>query len=284
MVWGAGLLAMGAAAAGPVPDASGVVVQDQRLDIQLDGREYSLAARLYRPAGSGPFPLVVINHGTPPDPAKRSRTKLGFGRAARWFAAQGYAVVLALRPGFGASDGSYLEGAGSCADMDYLQAGRKTAAIEAAIVRSAAALPSIDPSRIIVVGQSAGGFGAVALAGDPPPGVRAVISFAGGRGGNGHDHICGGADRLVAAETAFGHANTLPQLWLSAANDHFFPMPVARRMAQAYRAASGPRVDFVELPAFGDDGHATLAGADTDVWSPAVSVFLARVTAATPKP
>jgi hypothetical protein len=49
--------------------------------------------------------------------------------------------------------------------------GRQTAIIESAIVRTASRLPSVDPTKIIVVGHSAGGFGAIALGDAPPPGV-----------------------------------------------------------------------------------------------------------------
>ncbi len=165
----------------------------------------------------------MINHGTPPDKSKFPGVELGFVRAAAWFVDHGYMVVTALRPGFGTSSGSYLEAAGRCQDENYVAAGEKTAAVERAIVTAAATLPGADPSRIVVVGQSAGGFGAVALADAPPPGVVGVISFAGGRGGDGKEHICGSEDRLIAAEGHFGAGNRVPQVWLYAANDHFLP-------------------------------------------------------------
>ncbi|MBB5941378.1 CocE/NonD family hydrolase [Xanthomonas sp. 3307] len=252
-------------------------VTDFRMPVLVQGVDYDLAARVYRPAGPGPFPLIVIHHGTPADKRKLADTHLGFARAARWFAARGYMVVLALRPGYGSSSGTYLEGAGNCHDADFVVAGRKIAAAETAIVDAAARLPGVDPQRIVVVGQSAGGLGAVALADAPPPGVRGVISFAGGRGSNGKEVICAGEDRLVAAEKTLGAANTLPQLWLYAANDHFFRRDLAHRIYAAYRAGSTPPVTFVDLPPFGDDGHKTFAQADPSVWARSVAAFLAQV-------
>ncbi|KMM76316.1 alpha/beta hydrolase [Xanthomonas sp. NCPPB 1128] len=252
-------------------------VADFRMPVVVQGVDYALAARVYRPTGPGPFPLIVIHHGTPADKHKLADTRLGFARAARWFVARGYMVVLALRPGYGSSSGSYLEGAGNCHDVDFVVAGRKIAAAETAIVDAAARLPGVDPQRIVVVGQSAGGLGAVALADAPPPGVRGVISFAGGRGSNGKEVICAGEDRLVDAEKTLGAANTLPQLWLYAENDHFFRRALAHRMYAAYRAGSTPPVAFVDLPPFGDDGHKTFAQADPSVWARPVAAFLAQV-------
>lgn len=252
-------------------------VTDFRMPVVVEGVDYDLAARVYRPTGHGPFPLIVIHHGTPADKRKLADTRLGFARAARWFVARGDMVVLALRPGYGSSSGSYLEGAGNCHDVDFVVAGHRIAAAEAAIVDAAARLPDVDPQRIVVVGQSAGGLGAVALADAPPPGVRGVISFAGGRGSNGKEVICAGEDRLIEAEKTLGAANTLPQLWLYAENDHFFRRELAHRMYAAYRAGSTSPVSFVDLPPFGDDGHKTFAQADPSVWATPVAAFLAQV-------
>ena len=255
-------------------------ISEGRLAITLDGAGYELATRIYCPSGTGPYPVVVINHGTPPDKTKLPSIRLGFARAASWFVDHGLMVVITLRPGFGSSSGTYLEAAGSCRNEDFVAAGQRTAAIEGAIVSAAAALPGADPKRIVVIGQSAGGYGAVALADAPPPGVVGVISFAGGRGGNGKEHICAGEDKLIAAERQFGAGNHLPQLWLYAANDHFFRPDLAHRMAAAYSSASAMPITFVDLPSFGDDGHQTFAKADPATWAAPVAAFLSQVTGA----
>jgi dienelactone hydrolase len=266
----------------PARAAGDVSVQSGWLKTPIGDRTFNLAVRVFRPLGPGPFPLVVINHGTPVSIADARNEKLGFTAASAWFAGQGYVVVVALRPGFGESDGPYQEKSGPCSDRDYVHDGRETAVVEAAIVQTAARLPGVDPKRIIVVGQSAGGFGAIALGDQPPPGVIGIISFAGGRGGDDHEHICSGVDRLVQAAGTLGQTNRVPQLWLFAANDHFFPPSVAHKMFEAYKAGSTPAMRFVDLAAFEDDGHKTLGHADPSVWAAPVSSFLNDVLKSPP--
>jgi dienelactone hydrolase len=263
--------------------AAEAVGQDQRLAINLDGRPFSLEARVFRPSGGGPFPLVLINHGLPGSMDDARSAQMVFTRASQWFASQGYMAVEILRPGFGASDGPFMEPGGPCGDRDYVHDGRETAAVEAAIAVSAAKLPGADARRIIVVGHSVGGLGAMALADTPPAGVIAVISFAGGRGSDVPGHICSGAQRLIDAAAVFGKSNQLPQLWLVAANDQFFAPALEHAMAAAYQAGSKPPIRLVDLPAFEEDGHMTFVQADPSVWAPSVSAFLTAVVHSAPR-
>ena len=255
----------------------GIKIQDVALPVQIGGHSLNLEARIFHPEGDGPFPLVVINHGTPNNVAQARSMKLSFSRPALWFAQNGFLVLIAMRPGFGHSDGPYMEASEECINRDYVRDSRQTAAVESAIVASASRLTDVDRRRIIVVGHSAGGFGAFALADDPPPGVVAVISFAGGRGGDDNESICGGKARLIEATRALGKGNRLPQLWLYAQNDHFFPPTLGRRLFDAYKEGSAEPMTFVELPSFGKDGHNALDGANPSVWSQSVALFIASV-------
>jgi dienelactone hydrolase len=254
--------------------------RDLRLPIQIKGHRYDLEARMFGPVGEGPFPLIVINHGTPVSIRDAPYEKLGFASAALWFASRGYVVVVAMRPGFGSSDGPYLETSGPCSDRNYVHDGQMTADVEAAIVEAASTLPSVDPKRVVVVGQSAGGFGVLALADAPPAGVLGVISFAGGRGGDDHEHICSGIKRLVDAASVFGKTDRLPELWLFAVNDHFFPPQVGHAMFEAYQAGSEKKLTFVDLPSFDGDGHRTFGSGDPSIWAAPVSDFLQEIGAA----
>ena len=269
--------AMRVAQAQTTIEKDGLEVEQGALPVELGGRELNLETRVFRPMGDGPFPLVLINHGTPNTIADARKMKLGFTQAAEWFGHQGFEVLIALRPGFGNSDGPYMEETGPCNNRDYARDGLETAAIEAAIVASASRLAKVDRSRIIVVGHSAGGFGAIALADAPPPGVVGIISFAGGRGGDDNENICSGEKRLVDGTAILGKGNQVPQLWLFAANDHFFPPKIGHAMFDAYEAGSKQPMTFIDLPPFGADGHQTFAGADPSVWASPVSAFIQSV-------
>lgn len=279
LVYGAAcvLAVTGGAFAQDAMTVGGIKVEEGALPVEIGGRSLNLEVRIFHPKGDGPFPLVVINHGTPNNVAQARAMKLGFTRPALWFAQNGFLAVVAMRPGFGHSDGPYMEASEECVNRDYVRDARQTAAVEAAIVTSASRLADADRRRIIVVGHSAGGFGAFALADDPPPGVVGIISFAGGRGGNDNEEICGGAPRLIEATRALGKTNRVAQLWLYAQNDHFFPPSLGRRLFDAYKEGSGQPMSFVELPPFGRDGHAAFDGADPSVWSPSVTSFVADV-------
>jgi hypothetical protein len=72
--------------------------------------QYTLRATLLRPNGSGPFPLVVVNHGSSSDPNLRADYPApSFDVVSTWFVHHGYAVALPQRLGHGQTAGPYLE-------------------------------------------------------------------------------------------------------------------------------------------------------------------------------
>ena len=116
------------------------------------------------------------------------------------FARRGWAVAAVLRRGYGQSGGGWAETFGPCDKPNYIRAGRAGAAdLKAPLSLISRTAPDIDPHRMIAVGVSAGGFATVALTENPPPGLVAAISFAGGRGSENADTglRCAGLDRSV---------------------------------------------------------------------------------------
>ena len=69
-----------------------------------------MPAYVAKPAGEGPFPLVVMNHGESLDATARGFfPRAEFRDAALWFARQGYLVVAPVRPGFRTSSIDFPE-------------------------------------------------------------------------------------------------------------------------------------------------------------------------------
>jgi dienelactone hydrolase len=198
---------------------------------------------------------------------------------ADWFVRHGFVVAVPQRPGHGETGGAYREDQGGCDDADFARAGRGGADSIAAAVAYLRVQSFMRHNDVIVVGQSAGGWAALALASRAPAGVRAVIDFAGGLGGRSWDRPDNNCapDRLVATAAEFGRTTRIPTLCVYSENDTYFPPRLSGAMAEAFRAAGGP-VDYALLPAFGDDGHfmAERAGSES-VWGPVVERFLGRL-------
>ena len=245
-----------------------------------------ILAYVIHPIGKGPFPLLVMNHGVAIDPKERSYFPvLEFRAAAVWFARQGYVVVAPLRPGYGALAieipergvfGLFFSGVGDCSDANFRDAGLAVASIDRWVIDYMSVQPFIKRDEVIVVGQSGGGWGAIALASQNPPSVRAMIGFAAGRGGryNGKPNSNCAPDNLVEAVTQFGRTARIPMLWIYTQNDSYFGPELSKRLATAFRAAGG-NVEYQLLPDFGGDGHFMIDSADAvQIWAPLVSEFL----------
>ena len=244
------------------------------------GHTTALRGRVCRPAGDAPARLVVINHGTPPNPSDRRTMTLARcdQEAARWFLDRGYVVVFALRRGYGATGGEWAEGAGGCNRPDYVHAGIETARDIDAIVNYATRLPFVRPNGAVVVGQSAGGWGAIAYDSLPHPKVAAFIVMAGGRGGH-EDYMpnlnCR-PDRLADAAGHYGATATTPMLWVYAANDSFFSPAIARALYGAFTRAGG-RATLEQPGPYDGDGHQLFFGfGGSAIWGPMVEQYLTR--------
>ncbi|MCA6111744.1 alpha/beta hydrolase family protein [Bradyrhizobium cenepequi] len=210
-------------------------------------------ALLFRP-GAGPFPLALIAHATTQNVLRRAQIPQPEYRAlAGFMVARGFAVV-PERLGHGATGGTYLEHQGGCDEADYSRSARATAGQIRLALDYLRDQPFILRDHAVVIGHSAGGWGALALAAEKPNGVLAIIAFAPGRGGRANDfpnQVCA-PHTLMAAE--FGRSAKVAATWLVAANDSYFPPALSRQLADAFRQPGG-RVDFHVLLAYGGEGH-----------------------------
>ncbi len=162
-------------------DASPTRISKQRVSFM--NRDLALAGFLFTPAGSGPFPAIVWNHGSEKNPG----TGAEFDTVAKFFVPAGYVVFAPIRRGQGLSQGRdirttleqirRLQGVDSAnramvrlmeseqlddqlAGLDYLKT-----------------LKIVDASRIVVAGCSYGGIESL-LAAEGASSFRAAIAIS----------------------------------------------------------------------------------------------------------
>ena len=214
-------------------------------------------AVLFRPVGDGPFRLAVIAHASTENVLRRAQMPQPEYRAlAAWLVARGFAVLVPERSGHGATGGRYLEDQGGCDEADYSRSGRATAGEIAATLNYLRGQSFVRKDDAVIVGHSAGAWGALALAGENPKTISAIIAFAPGRGGHANDfpnRVCA-PHTLIASAAEFGRSARVPVTWLVAANDTYFSPALSRQLADAFRSG-GDKVNFRVLAASGGEGH-----------------------------
>jgi dienelactone hydrolase len=243
-------------------------------------------AYVTRPVGDGPFPLAIMNHGVSLKAIDRSFFPLvEFRDAAKWFAQRGYLVVAPVGPGYGASAidmpeqgiyGPFYSKVGKCSNPDFRAPGLAIAQVNLWIIDHLVSEKRILPKDAIVVGQSAGGWASIALSSLNPPSVKAIITFAAGRGGrvDGKPNNNCAPDKLVETTGEFGRTSRVPMLWIYIENDTYFGPALSKRMLEAFTATGG-KAEYHLVPPFGNDGHFFIGSPDSvAIWAPIVTKFL----------
>jgi dienelactone hydrolase len=232
-------------------------------------RPVTLQVTLFTPPGSGPFPLAVVNHGATGVNVHNRGPRYRYTYSAYYFLSRGYAVALPMARGFAGSGGS--RAVAGCA-LDRV--GLANAQDLAAAIRVIAHQPGIDPGRIVVAGQSFGGWTTLALGTIAPPGVRGLVGFSPAL----RTSDCSSQDAaMIAGAHAFGAAAKLPSLWFYGDNDTVMPNPTWRAVFDAYSRAGG-RATLVPVGRFMTDSHQMLSFPESQpIWTPRVDAFLAGV-------
>lgn len=233
------------------------------------GDPVTLQVTVYTPSGPGPFPLAIMNHGSTSSepPAQQPRYHLTF--SAYYFLSRGYAVAMPMMRGYAGSGGTL--GKYGCDDV---ATGVDAARDIRAVIDYMKQQPGIDGSRIVVAGQSFGGWNTLSLGVLHVPNVKGLISFAGGMKESG----CDSPDlSLIEAAGALGSRTTIPSIWFFGDNDSIFPVATWRGMFERYTAAGG-HAELVAYGPFGTDSHNMLgSGAALPIWVPKVDAFLGRI-------
>jgi dienelactone hydrolase len=239
------------------------------------GKKISLEATIFKPDGNGPFPLLVMSHGSTRggEAERHSMKRSRFVFQSREFVNMGFAVIIPMRRGYGNSEGGWAEGYGSCSHPMYHKAGLEGAKDLIAAVQYMKKLPYVDGKRVVLAGYSTGGFASVAAASIGFDGLVGVINFSGVRGTPKPDFICQ-EHLLIDTMGKYGSTSRVPTLWYYSENDHYIPQSVARKMFDAYTKAGG-RGDLVMQAAFGEEGHLIFIKREgMKYWMPVAKNFL----------
>jgi len=238
----------------------------------------SIVVTSFRPQGGGPFPWIVLSHGTGTSlDANRRRERYRPVNPVREWVRRGYAVLVPMRRGYGDKSAERLGDAyGSCRNPDFRRAGEGAALDLLATADWAKKQPDLDSKRWLLVGQSAGGFASIYTASKRPAGLVAVLAFAPGRGGDPErrpGEPCG-SDRMAELFASIAPRIAVPVLWFYAENDEYLGPRVQKLWYESFRSAGG-RGELVVVPPFPKArGHGVFpSAAGTPLWTAAVEQF-----------
>ena len=220
-------------------------------------------------------PFLILNHGRGATrEINAARNVASFRTNARYFVSKGFTVFMPLRVGYGETGGPDVEFSGKCDARNFAPAYEAAVVQTIKVIEYAKALPYIDSSSGIVVGQSFGGTTAIAIAAKSIAGVRAAINFAGGGGGRPQtdpEQPCS-VERMTALFASYGATTKIPTLWLYSENDKYWGAAIPRTWFDAF-VRRGGNGRFVNLPPYKDDGHPIFTG-NPGAWKPAFEDFL----------
>ena len=215
-------------------------------------RALQLEGFLYRPRGTGPFPVVVLNHGSAAGAPKESWPA---ARLAEYFVQHNMVVVVPMRRGRGHSEGVSLESEERNCDPTSWRPGLDAAFADlTAAIDYARHVAGVDSTRVLLAGVSRGGFLSVAYAarGARRSSITGVVNWVGAWVAQ-RDDRCP-RDFNEISFTEFGGDARAPMLWLYADNDPYNDATSIEKYARAFRAAGG-KVQFVMCRTVPANGH-----------------------------
>ena len=265
------------------PMARDMREETQRISVtvkDLYGRQETrqIPITIFRPAGDGPFPLAIVNHGRAVTELRSQQGRQRFEFLSRYLVSKGFAVFLPTRAGYAETYGDFdPESGGECNAFRVEPMATAASDQVLATLDFAKTLPFVDASRWVVMGQSVGGLAAVATAWRHPAGLVGGVNFAGGAGGNperspGNPCSPQQVARLWGSKAREAVA---PMLWLYWENDLFWGADNPRRWHEAW-VNGGGRAELHMLAPVGANGHGGVS-IDMDRWVPLVEAFLAKL-------
>jgi dienelactone hydrolase len=239
-----------------------------------------LEATLFLPEikvwGTGPYPVVIWSHGDIEldHSAMRYKTRIREMAVAREFLQLGVAVLMPARRGVGLSEGNYPKNfLAQDGDPTY-KARVHTQDVMPALtwLRNRSEL---DPARILLAGQSAGGYSTMYMASQNPEGVVGAIDFSGGRTDMTSRSTAGYLNQMmVSGFSEFGATTRVPTLWIFAENDSRYTVQTIRASHESFTKAGGKARLLLVAPIEGDGHHVY---SKPELWRAALREYLEEI-------
>jgi dienelactone hydrolase len=236
-----------------------------------------LVITVFRPTGEGRHPLVIFNHGRPATESQfKEMGRQRFHSVSRFFAAQGFVVMVPTRVGYGETRSAFdPEGYGnSCANVQLRAREEAVHRQVMATLEFAKKQDYVDASKWLVAGQSVGGFTSITVANRAPDNLLGAINFSGGYGGDPVNRK-GNSCSPHAWDRSLSQAKPnkrIPTLWLYWSNDFYFGAETPKKWFKAFQdpGGSGKFVQFKDIKGDGHSGYSR----DLNRWVPEVLAFL----------
>jgi pimeloyl-ACP methyl ester carboxylesterase len=268
--------------AGCLPAQAEIIEETVRIAVRVEGAKALLVERqmvltIVRDDKRKKAPYLMIHHGRPDNPARFAvMGQQKYPANANYFVAQGFVVLIPTRIGYGLTGGPDVEYAGECGSKNYLRGVAPIVSETQQILAYAEKLNYVDASKGIVIGESYGGIGAIALASSEIKSVSGVINISGGDGGSLQhlDKPCS-PDQLSKAFAQYGKTNHLPSLWMYSLNDRYWGVEYPKQWFAAFKQAGG-KAEYVSLPADKNNGHYIFTR-NAEAWHPAFEAFIRKL-------
>ena len=230
----------------------------------------TVAGYLYRPAGAGPFPTVIYNHGSR---VGQERVPVPWVRLAGLYVDAGYAVLVPERQGYGKSEGStWTDAVGRDVTSRFVARLHAEADDVLAGIDFLKTVPFADVTRLGIVGWSLGGI-VTLFAIARSSGFRAAVDQAGGV------LTWRRSPALQSALVDAARAATCPVLLMDAEND---AAPEAiPQLSQVMEAARRPHKVLMYAPFMPDrptngiaPGHIMFSADGIPIWGKDTIGFL----------
>jgi dienelactone hydrolase len=258
------------------------------VDDAYDKGTIRLVTQVWRPLKSDRREVVFFSHGSTGALAVSPIEPGGDGPPrglVQFFLSRGYTIVWPFRRGRGSSTGTYMEECGTLVgdctiaqQMALTEPGLASALADNYAVIDQLVLGKMVASdaKLLLVGQSRGGFLSLIMAGERPAQVKGIVNFAGGwqsmpprlsQADVQHRITIQGGPLTRAAQKS-----RAPSIWIYAARDPNYVEGTPQALNRIWQEAGGKsEFVFIEQHAL-PNAHAALGS--PGLWSAQVDAFL----------